>query len=371
MFAIVRAGVVMRLGSLVRGAGFVFAFIAAASALTCLTAFAFSGSLFKVNNSPKSIAGTSQGETVELSEPSGDIAHEPDYISVKSGSSEGIGYPFYLAVTDELSPDDEKLMDELKNAEDLYATIADSRQIAIDPAVFGDPEYSYDNLVTAAEPEKPAQTSNEYDFSSPVPASDPVEDKWFEDALFIGDSRTVGMMNYSGVKAYYYCKVGLNIRGVLTNPIVEDGDEELTIIQTIEKYPVFKKVYISFGLNELGWDSRVFINTYSHVLENIRKLLPDAQIYVQAVIPVSAEASEKNQYGVNNEAIVNYNALLAKMCADNGYFYIDMDVPFTAEDGTLSVESADGIHLGGAAVRSQFDYLRSHTVRTGDYVWTK
>ena len=231
MFAIVRAGVVMRLGSLVRGAGFVFAFIAAASALTCLTAFAFSGSLFKVNNSPKSIAGTSQGETVELSEPSGDIGMSR-YISVKSGSSEGIGYPFYLAVTDELSPDDEKLMDELKNAEDLYATIADSRQIAIDPAVFGDPEYSYDNLVTAAEPEKPAQKSNEYDFSSPVPASDPVEDKWFEDALFIGDSRTVGMMNYSGVKAYYYCKVGLNIRGVLTNPIGRT-ETELTIIQTM------------------------------------------------------------------------------------------------------------------------------------------
>ena len=46
----------------------------------------------------------------------------------------------------------------------------------------------------AEEPEAPA-----YDFSQPAPESEPVDNSYFDDAAFVGDSRTDGFMIYSGI----------------------------------------------------------------------------------------------------------------------------------------------------------------------------
>ena len=111
-----------------------------------------------------------------------------------------------------------------------------------------------------------------YDFSSPVPLADPVNDDYFLNTLFIGDSRTVGVGAWGGVKAYFYAKVALTIRGVMSIPFIEDtlADSEetvtRTIMDTIREYPVFDNVYIAFGLNELGWSKNAFITTYEEVL---------------------------------------------------------------------------------------------------------
>lgn len=276
------------------------------------------------------------------------------------------------------------LADELNNKKDTAQASSDDKiteneeigeaAASSDPETLagGDSTAKADGSEAAGEEKDPRK----YDYSAPVPENDEVEDTYFKNALFIGDSRTVGMQNWSGVTAYYYCKVGLNIRGVLTNAFIEDnlsGDETVirTIIDTIEKYPVFKKVYISFGLNELGWDENVFINTYSYVIEQIKSFLPKADIYVQAVIPVTADASKANKNGVNNDRIDKYNELLAQMACDEEVFFLAINDPFTDEDGCLTEESGDGIHLGAKSVKKQFDYFRTHTVTRSDYDWEK
>lgn len=214
-----------------------------------------------------------------------------------------------------------------------------------------------------------------YDFSMPVPPSEPsVDDSYFADALFIGDSRTVGLLSYSGVDSYYYAKVALTIRGVLTNEFIEDSSsgEIITrsVIETIRKYPVFRKIYISFGLNELGWAHGTFIKTYEHVLDTIREILPDAQIFIQAIIPVSREISEEGTNGVRNETIHEYNRQLAGLAEKKQHFFLAIDDEFADEDGNLVAGiSSDGIHFGGHVCRLQMDYFRAHTVRAEDYAW--
>lgn len=39
-----------------------------------------------------------------------------------------------------------------------------------------------------------------FDFTQPAPETAPVEDGWFSDAVFIGDSRTDGLRLYSGIR---------------------------------------------------------------------------------------------------------------------------------------------------------------------------
>ena len=222
------------------------------------------------------------------------------------------------------------------------------------------------------EPLPDAEVKPPYDFSAPVPLSRTVyNDDYFADALFIGDSRTVGIQLYGRVKAYYYAKVALTIRGVTTQRIIPDGEQRLTIAETVRKYPnSFKKVYICFGLNECGWDMRTFRTTYEHVLETISEVLPEGTpIYVHAVLPITSAAARKSPYGINNTKIDNVNAELAAMCRDGKYYYIAVNEDFKDSNGDLSAKSPDGIHMGSEGVRQWLDYLKSHVVNESLYDW--
>lgn len=199
-----------------------------------------------------------------------------------------------------------------------------------------------------------------------VPQSQPVDDNYFADAVFIGDSRTVGMMTYSGVKSHFYAKVSLNIFSVLHTEFLippEGGDELLTVLEALEKYPVFGKVYICFGINELGYNPTSFINAYEYFLDRVMELLPNATIYIQSIIPVSKEAAARSKYGVTNEAILRNNALLLDLAKKKGVYYLNVYEIFADSDGALDPSlSSDGIHLGKEGIKMQMDYLRTHTV---------
>ena len=49
------------------------------------------------------------------------------------------------------------------------------------------------------QPEEKDEPEAGYDFSQPAPQSDPVDNSYFDDAAFVGDSRTDGFMIYSGI----------------------------------------------------------------------------------------------------------------------------------------------------------------------------
>ena len=101
-----------------------------------------------------------------------------------------------------------------------------------------------------------------------------------------------------------------------------------------------------FGLNELGWEyPSIFQEDYGKVIDEVRARLPDAEIYVQSLLPVSAEASQKNQNNVNNDRIREYNQLLQELAVEKGVIYLDVASALQDSEGNLPAEaSADGIH---------------------------
>lgn len=206
-----------------------------------------------------------------------------------------------------------------------------------------------------------------YDYSIAVPESNPVDDDYFTDALFIGDSRTVGLFNYGGIKSYFYARVSLTIRGVLTNAFIVDDnyDDEvtLTVMETVAKYPQFKHVYFAFGINELGWNPDLFINTYEYVIDQFKQLLPDVNIYIQQIIPVTKSVSDKGLNSVRNETIHEFNDLLFKLAEKKQVFYLQVADLFESDDGTIPDDVAwDGIHLNIESCKKQIEYIRHHVV---------
>ena len=60
------------------------------------------------------------------------------------------------------------------------------------------------------------------DYQKPVPVETAVDDSYFDDALFIGDSRIDDMHSFSGLNnATYYAKTGMSVYRLFKDPFIE------------------------------------------------------------------------------------------------------------------------------------------------------
>ncbi len=211
----------------------------------------------------------------------------------------------------------------------------------------------------------PDPTTEKYDYGQPVAAAHvAVDAHYFQDAVFIGDSRTAGFQLFSGPQeATYYTANGLKVDTFFTREIVEtDQGKKVTIIDALQQKP-FQKVYIMLGINELGWVySNLFLEKYSEVIAGIKTSVPEAKIYVQSLLPVSRKRSLHDKI-YNNDNINKYNELIRQMAAENNIYYLDVAECVADAEGNLAGDaSTDGIHLQKTYCDRWLEYLRWHYV---------
>lgn len=201
-----------------------------------------------------------------------------------------------------------------------------------------------------------------YDFSAPVPESPAVEDSYFDDAVFIGDSRTEGLIINTGLSnATSYVYKGLMVDTVFTKPAVNQDGKKRSVMDAM-KSTQFSKVYIMLGINETGWVySQIFQSKYGDIIDGIREINPGAVIYIQGIIPVSSKVSSTHRY-ITNAKINEYNLLLRELAEEKQVFYVDTENAAAAGDGSLPADAAaDGIHLVKDYCEKWLDYLKTHT----------
>lgn len=193
-----------------------------------------------------------------------------------------------------------------------------------------------------------------------------VSEDYFDDALFIGDSRTVGLKDYAGLKgrAEFYCQTSLTIWNVLDKPIVpvEDERKEITVEEALGERR-FGKIYLMVGINELGRggvDS--FMEQYEAVTARIRELQPDALIFVEGIMRVSKEKNDADPI-FNNANINLRNERIAALADGRSCFYIDVNEAVCDEEGNLNADyTNDGVHLKAAYYGVWKDFLLRHGV---------
>ena len=194
-----------------------------------------------------------------------------------------------------------------------------------------------------------------------------VTDDYFDDALFIGDSRTVGLSEYVDAldtRATFYSKVSLTIYTVLEKPFLkmEGRKGKLTVDEALSENQ-FGKIYIMLGLNEMGTgDLERFVNKYAEVIARIRELQPDAIIYIQGIMHVTGDKSDNDKI-FNNPNINARNEALSQLANNQDIFYIDMNESVDDEDGNLIKElSFDDVHLKASAYERWHQYLLQHAI---------
>ncbi len=238
------------------------------------------------------------------------------------------------------------------------------------------PQHETQDTPTAAEPQitgvesqpeaEPPVEEESYDFSMPAPESNAAPEEYFADAAFVGDSRTDGLLLYSGIEGGKNLSAnGLSIFKLAKDKVISMDGQKLTLLQALAK-GTYGKVYLSLGINELGYfDDDGFYTDYCAAIDDIRDCQPDAVIYIQNLIPVNEEviAATGGRTYLTNEHLRVYNQIMARVAEEKQVVYLNLYAAFADESGALPADASnDGVHLKRSYCAQWLAYLQSHIV---------
>lgn len=181
------------------------------------------------------------------------------------------------------------------------------------------------------------------------------------DALFIGDSRTVGLMEYAGIEgADFFCTVGMSVYNIDDKDVNVPNMGKISFEKLLESKS-YGKIYIMLGINEMGYNFNRTMSEYSKLIELIKSKQENAVIFVQANLHVTNSRSETDKV-INNGAINKMNTELSKMADGKTVFYLDANPIFDDADGGLSTDkSQDSTHLYGKYYKEWGEWIVSQT----------
>jgi lysophospholipase L1-like esterase len=234
---------------------------------------------------------------------------------------------------------------------------------------------------TSNQPEEPS-TSQEPETTTPVGGlvaeSTPVEDSYFDDSVFLGDSVSLKLNQYVTAQR----EAGQTVLGqaqFLTvgsmgsgNALKEVSADSLhpeyngvkTRLEDITAAMGAGKIYVMYGMNDIGlYGVEGSIDDMKTFLEQLQAKNPDAMLLVQSATPMVAESQLKV---LNNENLQLYDQMLLELCEENQWYFVDVASAFRDEQGALPREycsdpDAMGIHFTDAACQKWIEYLKCHT----------
>lgn len=201
------------------------------------------------------------------------------------------------------------------------------------------------------QPEEPEEPS------APVKPEDP-----FSNALFIGDSRTVGIAEYSGItEADFFAFTGMSVYSALKKESSVGSWKKGTLLADALQSQQYDRVYLMLGVNELGYNFQKTVERYGELVQQIRDLQPDAYLILEASLHVTKKRSDTDST-FNNSNIDRMNQAQAAFADGEHIFFIDVNPVFDDETGALNQDyTFDNTHPYGKYYSKWADWLRENT----------
>ena len=216
---------------------------------------------------------------------------------------------------------------------------------------------------TTPEPSEPTATPVPEAPPEPTPTPRPerVEDDWFADAAFFGNSILDGLHSFGGLQyGSFFAGTSASVLNVETmrNASLADGTPATLMDALLEKQ--YSKIYVLLGINELGFNVGSFTELYAGLLASIAENEPNAEIFVMSLTPIT-ERRNNSEDLFTKDKVLAFNAAIRAMVEEQGYTYLDLYPAFADENGWLPAEkSSDGVHFTAAAYREMAEFLRTH-----------
>ena len=144
------------------------------------------------------------------------------------------------------------------------------------------------------------------------------DDSMFANSAMVGNSLAQGMKIYSGLQMNYFV--------YQSTTVFDPNGYDPTRCYDRLLQGKYDRVYLEYGINELGFGPARICEGYGKLIDQIRERMPGVEIYVMAVTPVTYACSttgNANGSIFSMTAIRNLNAALREMCRDKQCWYLD------------------------------------------------
>ena len=176
-----------------------------------------------------------------------------------------------------------------------------------------------------------------------------VDDSWFENTLFIGDSRMLGLSLYArSGNAHYFAAASINFSTVLKNKIGDKGNFEEQKLESLLASHQYDKIIVNIGLNDAGYGKAWFEKNLAKFMDTVRALQPNAKIILNGIMPVTKSYIKNSKYGGDHwepASLAKLDAILESYANGVDVFYINCNEYFADSNGYLYKDlTGDGCH---------------------------
>ena len=213
--------------------------------------------------------------------------------------------------------------------------------------------------------------------SNPITQKEAHGSEFFNDAVFVGDSITVGLEYYVNNErkagreclgtAQFLCAGSMsytNSRGAVgaAHSIHPEYNGQEVLIEDGIKQCGAKKVFLMLGMNDfLAYNMDKVKSNIRDTIDKIKSVNPDVRIYIESVTPIT---SGKEHDNFTNENIDSFNQILRGIAGEYGLRFVDINSQLKGSDGYLKPEYCGdngekgmGIHMSAAGSKAWINYL--------------
>lgn len=211
------------------------------------------------------------------------------------------------------------------------------------------------------------QSTTSFTLKTSIPWNEPVDNSYFEDALFIGDSILKGFKAFvSPYPNNVIAEQNAGLDQIYSNKDIyyTDPNNKDTLWNAINTFiPNPEKIYVLIGVNGIpGLENDKSMFYYEDLIIKLKERFPNKNLYVCAVTPLTKELSDKRAPSFSSEKLDDFNNQLFDLCQNHNVHYLQTDENLRDLDGRLlpQYDAGDGMHLNKAGHTVLFDYFKSH-----------
>lgn len=220
--------------------------------------------------------------------------------------------------------------------------------------------------VTTTVSETVTETSAEGEKAETAAASKDYNPEFFSRGLIVGDSISVGLVNYGYLQPEnVFAQIGLTPSSVLTAEI----DGTTVYAKAAGLAPDY--ICIMLGTNGLSYLSEDFMaEKMGEFIDGLRQICPNAKILLVSIPPVTAAHESEKPEKIEN--ITKYNDHISRLAEEKSAMFVNVYRLLEDSDGYLAADYAekDGLHLKGAAYPVVLSAIQT-AVESNGYVPTE
>ncbi len=253
--------------------------------------------------------------------------------------------------------------EELAYSVNFYRSLQDAQPVTesteTEPAQTSAPETTEPMQETENVIEQPQMETEAVEIELPETEATWVDvgESWFDDALFIGESRTEALRGRGCLgDADYFCGVNQNVYGILTERLSDIDYVGLTLSEVLNR-KTYGKVFIHFGINECAGNVELYASAYQTLIDLIRKYQPDAYIIIQATLPV-VQGYSGGDPCYEPENLASRSERIRQLVTDDHMRYLEVPDVLVDENGYLREDcTRDGCHPHAEGVKLWASWL--------------